>query len=198
MEPQQDNMSVIILKGTDRKLECTISQCGQINKMKESKSDPKTPLNISGVVVELGDIKYAINDGETDKGLVRSERDKENDKHYAELNDKYNLFIKDRCFSSPEVKSKSIVLFETLFLGVTDKKLNDVQKAYIEKMQLDYFNLNPRHPYAKVDYFKLLKDLPENRDDFNMEYHIGSSALRLVQKVIGEAFITSYQLDYIK
>ena len=191
-------MSVIILKGTDRKLECTISQCEQINKMKESKTDPKTPLNISGVVVELGDIRYAINDSETDKSLVRAERDKDNDKHYADLNEVYNQSIKDKCFSSPEVKSKNIILFETLFVGVSDKRLNDVQKAYIEKMQLDYFNLNPRHPYAKIDYFKLLKDVPDSRDGFNMQYHIGGSALRLVQKVIAEAFITSYQLGYIK
>lgn len=190
-------MSVIILKGTDRKLECTISQCEQINKMKESKSDPKTPLNISGVVVELGDIKYAINDGETDKGLVRTERDEENNKYYTKLNENYNQSVKDRCFSSPEIKSKDIVLFETLFFGVTGKKLNDLQKDYISKMQFSYFVLNPRHPYAKVDYFKLLKEVPSDKDDFNMQYHIGSSALRLVQKVISEAFSTAYQLKYI-
>lgn len=191
-------MSVIILKGTDRKLECTISQCEKINQMKEIRVDPKTPLNISGVVIELGDIKYAINDSETDKALVKTVKDEENDKYYAELSSSYNEAIKNRCEKTPQVKSKDTMLFETLYIGVTGKVLTDVQKLYIEKIQLEYFVKNPRHPYAKVDYFKLIKDLPESHGGINMKYHIGSSALRLVQKVISEAFITSYQLKYIQ
>lgn len=190
-------MSVIILKGTDRKLECTISQCEKINSMKESRTDPKTPLNISGVVVELGDIKYAIKDSDTDKTLVKTERDEENDKYYASLDGEYNLSIKKRCEMKPEEKYKSTILFETLFFGVTGKKINDVQKEYIQKMQLDYFVKNPNHPYARVDYFKLLKDVPDNKDTFNMQYHVGSSALRVIQKVISEAFITAYNMKYI-
>lgn len=190
-------MSVIILKGTDRKLECTISQCEKINALKESRTDPKTPLNISGVVVELGDIKYAIKDSDTDKSLVKTERDEDNDKYYLALNEGYILSIKKRCEMKPEEKSKNTVLFETLFFGVTGKKINETQKEYIQKMQLEYFMKNQKHPFAKVDYFKLLKDLPSSRDDFNMQYHIGSASLRMIRRVIEEAFTTAHNMNYL-
>lgn len=190
-------MSVIILKGTDRKLECTISQCEKINKMKEDRVDPKTPLNISGVVVELGDIKYAINDAMTDGALVKDERKEENEKHYNQLNNDYNIDLKFRCNMSPEDKAKNTKLFEILYFGVTSKKINEEQKKYIQKIQLDYFMLNPRHPYAKVNYFKLLKDLPSDRNSFDMSYHVGSASLRMVQRIISESFTSAYILKYI-
>lgn len=188
-------MATIILKGSDRKLECTLSQCDKINKLKESGADRKLPLNISGVVVELGDIKYAIPDGEKDKEKVSEERKEENEKYYNDASDDYKNYIEKRCSMPIQEKAKDIRLFETLFFGTTGKKLNETQIEYIQKIQLDYFSSNKKHPYANFDFSKLLKDVPDSRDSFNMEYHIGSSALRIVARLIEESFSTAKQLN---
>lgn len=190
-------MSVIILKGTDRKLECTISQCEKINSMKELRVDPKTPLNISGVVVELGDIKYAIKDTDTDKSLNNEDRKEENEKYYNEASDAYNLAIKRKCEMSVAEKSKNTRLFETLFFGVTGKKITQVQKEYIEKKQMEYFTLNPKHPMAKIDYYHLLKEIPESSGGFNMKYHVASASLRMIERIIGESFTTASRNNYL-
>jgi hypothetical protein len=188
-------MATIILKGSDRKLECTLSQCEKINKLKESSADRKLPLNISGVVVELGDIKYAIPDGEKDREKVSEERKEENDKYYQDATDDYKKYIEKRCLMPIHEKSKDVRLFEVLFFGTTGKKLSESQISYIQKIQLEYFTANKLHPYANFDFSKLLKDVPGSRDSFNMKYHIGSSALRTVANLIEESFSTARQLN---
>lgn len=191
-------MSVIILKGTDRKIECTISQCETINKMKESNMDSKTPLNIGGTVIELGEVRYAIQDKDTDRQMVSEQKKDENDKYYSELSKQYDELIEKRCFMKPEEKSKNTSLFETLYLGVTGKKINDIQKEFIVKKQKEYFDENPRHPYANINYYSFLKDLPSNSGEVaSMKYNIGSSALRLTERLIGEAFNTAYRLKLL-
>lgn len=190
-------MSTIVLKGTQRSIECSIAQCDSINKMKESGIDPKTPLNISGVVVELGDIRYALKDSEYDKHEISNERKKENDSYYSEVQNNYNEYIVSRCKMSPIEKSKDVRLFGTLFFGVTEKKLNEQQIAYLQKEQLAYFEKNKNHPYANINFYKLLKDLPENNEGFNMRYHVAGSTLRIVARIIEGSFVTAKQLNLI-
>lgn len=191
-------MATIILKGTQKEIECTVVQAESINKLKEQRADPKTMLNISGVSVELGDIRYAITDRAFDKELIAEEKQSENDEHYERVVREYNNFIEKRCYLPVEEKSKDVKLFETLYFGVKNKKLTEEQKEYVSKMQREYFEKNPRHPYAKVNYFKLLKDLPVAKDDWNdMPYHVGSFSLRLIRNVLEEAFKTAHNLKLI-
>jgi len=191
-------MATIILKGTQKEIECTVVQAESINKLKEQRADPKTMLNISGVSVELGDIRYAMTDRAFDKELIAEEKQSENDEHYNRVVKEYNNFIEKRCYLSVEEKSKDVKLFETLYFGVKNKKLTEEQKEYVSKMQREYFEKNPRHPYAKVNYFKLLKDLPVAKDDWNdMPYHVGSFSLRLIRNVLEEAFKTAHNLKLI-
>lgn len=190
-------MATIILKGSDRKLECTLSQCEKINKLKESGADRKLPLNISGVVVELGDIKYAIPDGEKDKEKISEDRKEENEQYYNDASEEYKKYIEKRCRMSVTEKANDVRLFETLFFGTTGKKLTDVQIEYIKKTQLEYFTKNKNHPYANFDFSKLLKDIPDSRGGFNMRYHVGSSALRIVTRLLEESFTTAKQLHLI-
>ncbi len=191
-------MATIILKGTQKEIECTVVQAENINKMKEERVDPKTMLNISGVSVELGDIRYAMTDKAFDKELIAEEKQSENDEHYSRIVKEYNNFIEKRCYLSVDEKSKDVKLFETLYFGVKNKKLTEEQKEYVAKMQREYFEKNPRHPYAKVNYFNLLKDLPVAKDDWNdMPYHVGSFSLRLIRNVLEEAFKTAHSLKLI-
>lgn len=191
-------MATIILKGTQKEIECTVVQAESINKLKEQRADPKTMLNISGVSVELGDIRYAMTDRAFDKDLIAEEKQSENDEHYNRVVKEYNSFIEKRCYLSVEEKSKDVKLFETLYFGVKNKKLTEEQKECVSKMQREYFEKNPRHPYAKVNYFKLLKDLPVAKDDWNdMPYHVGSFSLRLIRNVLEEAFKTAHNLKLI-
>lgn len=188
-------MATIILKGTQKTIECSIPQCDSINKMKESGSDPRIPLNINGVQIELGDVRYAIKDGEYDKQMQSDDRKTENDSYYSETQNKYNEYIVKRCGMSPDEKSKDIRMFDTLFFGVTGKKLNEDQIKYIQKMQLDYFKENKNHPYANINVYKFIKELPGNKDDFNMKYHVASSSIRIITKLIEESFLTAKQLN---
>lgn len=187
-------MATIVLKGTQKTIECTLSQCDQVNKMKESGVDPKTPLNIAGTVIELGEIRYALKDSEFDKQMKSDDRKTENDNYYAEAVSDYNKYIEKRCRMSPQEKAKDVRMFDTLFFGVTEKKLNEKQVAYVQKEQLAYFEQNKNHPYANINFYKLLKDLPENKDDFNMKYHVASATLRIVSRLIEESFMTAKQL----
>lgn len=69
-------MATIILGGTNKTIETTISETEKINHLKRIKADPKTVLDINGVVVELKDIKYALYDNEKDKELIKEESNK--------------------------------------------------------------------------------------------------------------------------
>ena len=77
-------MATIVLKGTDKKIETTISKANEINKLKRDGENPKTLLDINGIVLELGDIKYAMYDEDKDKELQKEQSGIDSDNYYKQ------------------------------------------------------------------------------------------------------------------
>lgn len=78
-------MATIILKGTDKKIETTISEARKINHLKESKADSKTLLNLNGLVLELGDIRYAMYDEDKDRELTKEQSGIDTENYYKKI-----------------------------------------------------------------------------------------------------------------
>ena len=86
-------MSVVILKGTDKKIECTTNQCDTINKMKTDGADPTTKVNVGGVVMDLGDIRYAIPDSEDE--ILKKKKEIAKEKSQRDFGDMISRYHKD-------------------------------------------------------------------------------------------------------
>lgn len=193
-------MSKIYLKGVNKPVTVKRETAETLNRITNDESVKGDKyFTLEGVRFCKNDIRYIIEkDYEDDSAESSDKRSEENESYYKELNLGYIKSIEKRCFMPVEEKSKNIKLFETLFFGVTGKTLNEAQKNYVIATQKDYFTKNPRHPFAKVNYFKLLKELPEGKDDWNdIKYHVGSSSLRMITGVLEEAFRTAHQQKFI-
>jgi len=190
-------MAKLFLRGVAKPIVIEKSTAVTLNRIKDDNTIPKDhEFNRNGLRFSKGDIRYIFeNDQEDDKAESDIKRIQENDTYYTNIQNDYTEYIKTRCRMTPEEKAKDFRMFDTLFLGVTGKKLNEEQIKYIQKVQLDYFKENKNHPYANINFYKLIKELPDNKDDFNMKYHIASATLRIVSKLIEESFITAKQLN---
>lgn len=188
-------MAIIILKGTDRKLECTLDQCNKVNKLKENRSDPKTALFISGTMVELGDVRYAIPDRDTDRQMVSDGNKIENNSFYEEENKKYSEKIKTLSVMSPEEKSKNTRHAKMIIQAYTrEMTAPRVLIEEIEQRQLSYFKINPNHPFASPMCYKDLiptfKDI--NKVNSGVAVKVNEicipSLVSMVEKTIKESF----------
>ncbi len=193
-------MATIILKGTDKKLECTIAQCTTINKMKEEGANPKTPLNVAGTVVELGDIRYAIPDEERDR-VLKSEATKEsNDKYLEEVGKEYrNEMI--RVIKLPIQEKAKIVTLPKLMYQAYTGSVNAPQEFLDEVMarQLDYFKEHPTHAFANPTCYKDLLKVAEDRQTPDRANYINTcrtALVRIVQRTIEESFFVLRSLRY--
>lgn len=185
-------MATIILKATDRKLDCTLEQCNSINKMKENGYNPKTPLNISGTVVELGDIRYAIPDGEYDRNL-RSEANKEtNDAYLEETNARYRSEMITLLRLPIEKKAQNVSLAKLVWQAYTGE-INPPQTFLDEvvKRQFAYFQQYPRHAFANPSCYKNLLIVQEERNSVDRANYVNlcrGALLRIVQRTIEESY----------
>lgn len=185
-------MATIVLRATDRKLECTIAQCNIINKMKENGSNPKTPLNVSGTVVELGDIRYAIPDDERDR-VLSSERTKEgNDSYIEETSTRYRTEMIRLLRLPIEQKAINVSIPKLMWQAYTGET-NPPQSFLDEviKRQLAFFRENPTHAFANPTCYRDLLIIQEQRLSVDRANYVNicrGALLRLVQRTIEESY----------
>ncbi len=182
-------MSTIILKGTDKKLECTISLCEKINKMKEDGVNPKTPLNISGTVVELGEIRYAIKDGETDKQMSRDDKKSDNGerlrKYQKDFEDEINYYLN----GSLEKKLQFNLRIAKMYcLAITGKDVDEykslLKPIFLEELKTKKLVVKPSK------YMKLFKveEVIGDKDLTKVDYIIRGAPLRIMHNYIQEVY----------
>ena len=189
-------MSTIILKGTDRKLECTISVCERINKLKEEKADPRTPLNISGSVIELGDIRYAIKDGELDKELNRDEKKNNNGVDIEKINKEFNKEIYSYANGTLEKKLQfNLKIAKFYCLALTGEKIDSykdkLKPIFLEELQKEKLVVNP------TKYLKLfvVKEIEGKQGLTKIDYLVRTAPLKIMENYLSNVYST---LKYIK
>lgn len=185
-------MATIILKATDRKLECSIEQCNKINKMKEDGVNPKTPLNVSGTVVELGDIRYAIPDGERDKYLNAEETKANNDEYLEEVSKEYRFQMIKLITLPIQEKAKNVSLSKLMYQAYTGDIVPP--QSFLDEVtvrQLAYFQKNPRHAFANPTCYKDLLLISEVRTNPDRQDYLNTcrtALVRIVQRTIEESY----------
>lgn len=189
-------MATIVLRGTDRKLETSISVCEQINKLKESKADGKTPISINGVLLILEDIRYAIPDTEKDKEMIKEATQNKNDEDLSKMVSDYRKEIKTLKESDTKTKiNYNLKLASFICYSMTGKWLkewaieNDTQELnniLVEELKKVKLIVNPTH------YKKLFTFVDSNNVGDKFARH---AAIRLIERQMSEALET---LNYIK
>jgi hypothetical protein len=147
-------MATIILKGTDKKIETTISKCEKINELKRQKADPKTPIELEGLLVELGDIRYAIPDNEKDKELIKEEKERKWDaeqrsslkNHRDEIINLANGSLKDKIEYNLKIASFYCYSFTGKWLkewAVTND-ISELNKILVDELKKVKLVVDPR------------------------------------------------------
>ncbi len=179
-------MATIILKGTDKKLECSLAVCSKVNELKSASADPKTPLEIDGVLVELGDIRYAIPDGDKDKEIAKEKRQQE----FGDMITEYNRNFREeiRRYALGDINKKIHFNMEVAKMyafaitgstnldGVSDQLI----PIFTEELKTSRLVVNP------TKYLRLFKsvEVKTNGDIQSMEYLIRSTPFRLMENYL--------------
>ncbi len=182
-------MSVIILKGTDKKLECSIALCEKINKMKEDGVSPKTPLNISGTVVELGEIRYAIKDGETDRQLNSQDKSVANDTYLKDLMSSFDAEVDRYANSKLEDKLQFNLRVARFYCyaitgGEIEEYKPELKTIFIEELKKEKLVVNP------VKYIKLFKvKEEEGREGLTrIQYIVRKAPLKIMENYLQNVY----------
>jgi hypothetical protein len=184
-------MAKLYLKGVNKPITISKTTAMTINLIIDNENIPRDrQFNHDGVRFMKADIRYVIeNDFEDDKVVVDDSRKQENDAYYTKLSQEHSDYICKRCFMTVEEKAKDTTFFETIYFGVAGKKPDEYVKSLIIEKQRAYFTGNPRHPFAKINFFKLIDNLPSSKkENFDFRYNIASGAIRIAEKVIQTAF----------
>lgn len=182
-------MALIILKGTDRRLECSLSQCENVNKMKERKLDPKTPLNISGTLIELGDIRYAIPDKETDRDLVGEQRMKDNSNDIAKFMQDFEDDIKKYANGKLEEKLQFNLRIAKMYCyaltgGDIEQYKPELKLIFIEELKKEKLVVNP------TKYIKLFKvdEVYGKKGLVGIKYIVRQLPMRLMENYLQNVY----------
>lgn len=179
-------MATIILKATDRKLECSISVCNQINELKSKNADPKTPLEIDGIFLELGDVRYAIPDMEKDKELAKERSQKEYGDIISEYNQQFHEEIRRYTLGSIENKIHfNMEVAKMYAFAITgSKNIDDISDTLIsifrEELTKTRLVVNP------TKYLKLFRVSDVKSDDSlkSTEYLVRSAPFRIMDNYL--------------
>lgn len=184
-------MAKLFLRGVAKPIVIDKSTAITLNKIKDNKDIPKDQeFNKNGLRFSKGDIRYIFeNDQEDDSQDSSDNRKQENEEYYNKATAEYKQHIASLCKKDVKEKSDDIKLFSILYFSVNGKNPDDVLASEVIGMQRAYFNKNPRHPYARVNYFKLIDNYPkENKEYYDMKVGVASFGVRFTERVIMEAF----------
>lgn len=184
-------MAKLFLRGVAKPIVIEKSTAITLNKIKDNKDIPKDhEFNKNGLRFSKGDIRYIFeNDQEDDSQDSSDSRKQENEEYYNKATAEYKQHIENLCKKDVKAKAEDIKLFSILYFSVNGKNPDDKLASEVIGMQRAYFNKNPRHPYARVNYFKLIDNYPkENKEYYDMKVGVASFGVRFTERVIMEAF----------
>jgi hypothetical protein len=184
-------MAKLFLRGVAKPIVIDKSTAITLNKIKDNKDIPKDhEFNKNGLRFSKGDIRYIFeNDQEDDSQDSSDNRKQENDEYYNKATADYKHHIENLCKKDVKAKAEDIKLFSILYFSVNGKNPDDKLASEVIGMQRAYFDKNPRHPYARVNYFKLIDNYPkENKEYYDMKVGVAHFGVRFTERVIVEAF----------
>lgn len=193
-------MAKLYLKGIPKPLIIEKSTAVNLNRILDDSMVPADrQFDKDGIRFSKRDIRYVIeNDQEDDSQTNNDTRKQENEEYYNKQNADFKNNVVHLCKRSVEEKANDVKLFITMYFGVTGKQPSQEALDQVIAMQKAYFDVNPKHPYAKVNYFKLVNDFPvANREFMDMKYGVASFSLRIVDRIIGETFNEAYFMKLI-
>lgn len=193
-------MAKLYLKRIMKPLTIQKSTAVTINKILDDDSiDKFIHFNFQGIRFCKDDVKHVIEDDAEDDGqTLADERKQQNEEYYNKQNTDFKNNVIRLCKRSIDEKTNDTKLFVTMYFGVTGSQPSEEILDKVVSMQKAYFDINPTHPYAKVNYFKLVDDFPvAHREYMDMRYGVASFGLRVVDRIISETFREAYFLKLI-
>lgn len=180
-------MATIILKGTDKKIECSLAVCDRVNKLKSEKVNPKTEIEVDGIVLELGDIRYAIRDGEKDNELERERKKAE----YGEMIEKNNkeFYEEIRRYALGSIEGKisfNLKIAEMYCFAITGGGINDY-RLQVEGIIKDELT-RERLIVKPTRYLKIFRTNDIKAEELKIEGLIRKQPFRLMEKYLGEVY----------
>jgi len=191
-------MATIILKGAKKDIETTIAKAKEVNKLKANNTDPKTLLDIEGIVVELGDIKYALLDSEKDRELSNINQSKANDINYAELNKAYKDYIMGIKKGSLEDKINfNMKYVDLICFAETGMKYNEYIKLYpnVKEQIIDILKENIKFDFIvnPTKYRRMFKFTDyKHKESYNIANELRERSLYHTYKLLTEAYSLSH------
>lgn len=184
-------MAKLFLRGVAKPIVIEKSTAVTLNRIKDDNTIPKDhEFNRNGLRFSKGDIRYIFENDQEDDGQESSDtRKQENEEYYNKATAEYKQHIASLCKKDVKEKSEDIKLFSILFFSVNGKNPDDTLASEVIGMQRAYFNKNPRHPYARVNYFNLVGAFPkENKEYYDMKVGVASFGIRFTERIMTEAF----------
>ena len=186
-------MATLILKATDKKLETTISKAREINKLKQDGVDPKTKLNINGVVLELGDIRYAMFDDDKDKEISKENANLQSESDYKKTDEDFKKeiasYAKGSLSRKIEFNLKIASFYCYTFTGlwlrdwVDEKRLIELNSLIKKELLVEKLIVNPKL-YKTI--FKI-QDLSTGTDNLaNPVYMARQAPLKIMERYLSE------------
>ena len=193
-------MAKLFLKGVQKAIYIEKDTAKNLNRIIDNEAIPDDrPFNMEGVRFSKRDIRYVIeNDYDDDRQVEADTRKNENDKYYQDASREHEQYIIQKCKRSTLEKINDTIIFETVYFGMTGQKPTEDEIKIVVLMQEEYFTLYPTHPFARVNFFKLIPQKSYNQNDWDqMKYNVANASIRLYERVMSESFSTAKRLKLV-
>jgi len=183
-------MAKIYLKGIQKPITVPRSLAKQVDDFwSDSSILPNERFKHHSFNIEKREIKSIIHeDFEDNTSESNDVKKEENEKFYREENEKYEKNIEILCNKSVTEKANNTKIASLLYETFTGNKPTAEFIQSVIKHQTEYFQKNPRHPYAKINYGKLLSE-PQLCDSLTLK----SSGPKVILSKMYEVIITGIQ-----
>lgn len=184
-------MAKLYLKGISKPFTIDRSTAMVINRIIDDPMVPKDrQFDKDGMRFCKSDVRYVIeNDQEDDSTEKSDSRKKESEEYYNTLSSDFRENIVRLCKRDVELKAQDTKLFSLVYLSIVGTDPDTEIVSQVVDMQREYFEKNPRHPYAKINFMSLLSNFPVAHEEYqDMRYGIGSFGLRFLDRTVSEAF----------
>lgn len=140
----------------------------------------------AGSYADLSQIDLAENRGNDKHGDAQKE---ENMKYYAEMDQQYRDYKKQKLAEPPAVRAKNLTIPNIIWWAFTgEKELPKELRPEVIKRQEAFFQENPGSMYANPicyeEFIKIKRDMKQGKEYQNPEPSLVSGALRMVERLV--------------
>lgn len=184
-------MATLILKGgKDAKMECSSKVCASINKMKQERKSPNTPIVVDGIFLELGDIRYALPGGELDSQRNRDGEKESNDKYLRDVILNFDKEILSYANGNLEKKLQFNLSVAKMYCfaitgGEIDEYKSQLKPIFIEELKKEKLVVNP------TKYIKLFKiNEPNGKEGLSdIKYFVRKSPIKFIESYLSNVYM---------